>query len=169
MREKAPRAPPRYDGRWHDRGTEAPRAFSAIPHQAPAPGEKPSCVISFRAMCASRTKDLDGFIILRSDGNPAYMHAVVVDDHDMGVHPHHPAAMTISPMRRQTIIAMPWAGRCRDVSRSFTVPMARKLSSATVRSAWKPTGQWDTCPGPAQLPCTPRLEPGDDEVMSIAG
>jgi glutamyl-tRNA synthetase len=30
-------------------------------------------------------KDLDDFIILRSDGNPTYMHAVVVDDHDMGV------------------------------------------------------------------------------------
>ncbi|SPU58330.1 glutamyl-tRNA synthetase [Brucella melitensis] len=30
-------------------------------------------------------KDLDDFIILRSDGTPTYMHAVVVDDHDMGV------------------------------------------------------------------------------------
>lgn len=28
---------------------------------------------------------LDDFIILRSDGTPTYMHAVVVDDHDMGV------------------------------------------------------------------------------------
>ena len=30
-------------------------------------------------------KDLDDFILLRSDGTPTYMHAVVVDDHDMGV------------------------------------------------------------------------------------
>jgi glutamyl-tRNA synthetase len=30
-------------------------------------------------------KQLDDFIILRSDGSPTYMHAVVVDDHDMGV------------------------------------------------------------------------------------
>jgi glutamyl-tRNA synthetase len=30
-------------------------------------------------------KDLDDFVILRSDGNPTYMHAVVVDDHDMGI------------------------------------------------------------------------------------
>jgi glutamyl-tRNA synthetase len=29
--------------------------------------------------------DLDDFIVLRSDGTPTYMHAVVVDDHDMGV------------------------------------------------------------------------------------
>ena len=28
---------------------------------------------------------LDDFVILRSDGSPTYMHAVVVDDHDMGV------------------------------------------------------------------------------------
>ena len=30
-------------------------------------------------------KDLDDFVILRSDGTPTYMHAVVVDDHDMGI------------------------------------------------------------------------------------
>lgn len=30
-------------------------------------------------------KDLDDFIVLRSDGNPTYNLAVVVDDHDMGV------------------------------------------------------------------------------------
>ena len=30
-------------------------------------------------------KDLDDLIILRSDGTPTYMLAVVVDDHDMGV------------------------------------------------------------------------------------
>jgi glutamyl-tRNA synthetase len=28
---------------------------------------------------------LDDFVILRSDGTPTYMHAVVVDDHDMGI------------------------------------------------------------------------------------
>ena len=30
-------------------------------------------------------KDIDDFVILRSDGTPTYMLAVVVDDHDMGV------------------------------------------------------------------------------------
>ena len=30
-------------------------------------------------------KDLDDLIILRSDGNPTYNLAVVVDDHDMGI------------------------------------------------------------------------------------
>jgi len=88
MREKA-RAegrPPRYDGRWRDRE----------PSQAPV-GVKP--VIRIKAPRDGETtvrdrvqgdvkfpnKDLDDFIILRSDGVPTYMHAVVVDDHDMGV------------------------------------------------------------------------------------
>ena len=30
-------------------------------------------------------KDLDDFVLLRSDGTPTYMLAVVVDDHDMGI------------------------------------------------------------------------------------
>jgi len=32
-----------------------------------------------------RNSELDDMILLRSDGTPTYMHAVVVDDHDMGV------------------------------------------------------------------------------------
>ena len=31
------------------------------------------------------SEQLDDFIILRADGTPTYMLAVVVDDHDMGV------------------------------------------------------------------------------------
>jgi glutamyl-tRNA synthetase len=34
---------------------------------------------------AWQNKDLDDFVLLRSDGTPTYMLAVVVDDHDMGV------------------------------------------------------------------------------------
>ena len=34
---------------------------------------------------AVQNDDLDDFVILRSDGTPTYMLAVVVDDHDMGV------------------------------------------------------------------------------------
>ena len=32
-----------------------------------------------------QNKDLDDLVLLRSDGTPTYMLAVVVDDHDMGV------------------------------------------------------------------------------------
>jgi glutamyl-tRNA synthetase len=88
MREKA-RAegrPPRYDGRWRDRD----------------PGEAPAgapFVIRLRAQQDGETivhdvvqgdvrfgnDQLDDMVLLRSDGTPTYMLAVVVDDFDMGV------------------------------------------------------------------------------------
>ena len=88
MREKA-RCEGRaklYDGRWRDRD----------PAEAP-PGIKP--VIRFKAPLAGETviedqvqgrvvwqnENLDDLVLLRSDGTPTYMLAVVVDDHDMGV------------------------------------------------------------------------------------
>src|ERR1700710_233929 len=88
MREeqKAPGKPMRYDGRWRDR--------------APGPAEegKPS-VVRLKARQTGETivhdvvlgdvrfenSQLDDMVLLRSDGNPTYMLAVVVDDADMGV------------------------------------------------------------------------------------
>ena len=88
MREKA-RAegrPPRYDGRWRDRNpAEAPTGVEpAIRIKAPRDGDT---VVSDRVQGDVRipNKDIDDFIILRSDGSPTYMHAVVMDDHDMGI------------------------------------------------------------------------------------
>src|SRR3954462_3116463 len=88
MREaaRAEGRPPRYDGRWRDRApSEAPPGVpGAIRIKAPQTGET---VVHDRVQGEVRfpNKDLDDFIILRSDGTPTYMHAVVVDDHDMGV------------------------------------------------------------------------------------
>jgi glutamyl-tRNA synthetase len=88
MRElaRAEGRPPRYDGRWRDRdSSEAPAGVKgAIRIKAPTEGET---IVRDRVQGDVRfpNKDLDDFIILRSDGNPTYMHAVVVDDHDMGV------------------------------------------------------------------------------------
>ncbi|MBA3447461.1 MAG: glutamate--tRNA ligase [Pseudaminobacter sp.] len=88
MRElaRAKGRPPRYDGRWRDRDpAEAPAGVrGAVRIKAPAEGET---IVRDRVQGDVRfpNKDLDDFIILRSDGNPTYMHAVVVDDHDMGV------------------------------------------------------------------------------------
>ena len=55
-------------------------------------------------------KDLDDFIILRSDGKPTYMHAVVVDDHDMGVTHIIRGDDHLTNAARQTVIydAMGW-------------------------------------------------------------
>jgi glutamyl-tRNA synthetase len=88
MREKA-RAegrPPRYDGRWRDRDpAEAPAgAKGVIRLKAPRDGET---LVADQVQGDVRfpNKDLDDFVLLRSDGTPTYMHAVVVDDHDMAV------------------------------------------------------------------------------------
>ena len=55
-------------------------------------------------------KDLDDFVILRADGTPTYMHAVVVDDHDMGVTHVIRGDDHLTNAGRQTIIydAMGW-------------------------------------------------------------
>ncbi|WP_336276858.1 glutamate--tRNA ligase [Bartonella sp. CB178] len=88
MREKAHSEgrPPRYDGRWRDRDiSEAPKNIKPVIRiKAPRDGET---ILHDRVQGDVRfpNKDLDDFIILRSDGSPTYMHAVVVDDHDMGI------------------------------------------------------------------------------------
>jgi glutamyl-tRNA synthetase len=77
---------PRYTGRWRDADpSEAPvGAPSVVRIKSPIEGET---VVEDRVQgrVAFPNADLDDFIILRSDGTPTYMHAVVVDDHDMGV------------------------------------------------------------------------------------
>src|SRR5579875_3244263 len=88
MREEAIRAgkPPRYDGRWRDRDpAEAPPGIApAIRIKAPRDGET---VVEDLVQGPVRVAnaELDDMIILRSDGTPTYLHAVVVDDHDMGI------------------------------------------------------------------------------------
>ncbi len=88
MREKARREghPMRYDGRWRDRDpSEAPLGVAPVIRlRARQEGET---VIDDKVQgkVTFANKDLDDLVLLRSDGNPTYMLAVVVDDHDMGV------------------------------------------------------------------------------------
>jgi glutamyl-tRNA synthetase len=88
MREEARAAgrPPRYDGRWRDRDpAEAPEGVAPVIRiKAPQSGE---IVVDdhVQGKVVFKAENLDDFIILRSDGTPTYMLAVVVDDHDMGV------------------------------------------------------------------------------------
>ena len=88
MREEARAAgkPPRYDGRWRDRDpSEAPAGVTPVVRiKAPPSGE---IIVDdhVQGKVVFKSENLDDFIILRSDGTPTYMLAVVVDDHDMGV------------------------------------------------------------------------------------
>ncbi len=88
MREEAKAAgrPMRYDGRWRDRNpAEAPDGVRPVVRlKAPVDGETVvEDLVQGKVTWAN--KDLDDLVLLRSDGTPTYMLAVVVDDHDMGV------------------------------------------------------------------------------------
>jgi glutamyl-tRNA synthetase len=78
--------PPRYDGRWRDRpASEAPAGVKPVIRlKAPQDGES-ILDDKVQGRVAWPNKDLDDLILLRSDGTPTYMLAVVVDDHDMGI------------------------------------------------------------------------------------
>ena len=88
MRERAMAEgrPPRYDGRWRDRDpAEAPPGVKPVIRlRAPQEGET---VVDDLVQGSVRVanSELDDMIILRSDGTPTYLHAVVVDDHDMAI------------------------------------------------------------------------------------
>src|ERR1700729_3320989 len=88
MREKA-RAEGRtrlYSGLWRDRDpSEAPtRIKPSVRLRAPQSGE---AVIDdqVQGRVVWQNENLDDLVLLRGDGTPTYMLAVVVDDHDMGV------------------------------------------------------------------------------------
>lgn len=81
--QKAKGLPQRYDGHWRDR-TDTPDRPHVLRLKAPRDGET---VIDDKVQGPVRqaNSELDDFVLLRSDGTPTYMLAVVVDDHDMGV------------------------------------------------------------------------------------
>ena len=68
---------------WRERG-DGPDAPFVIRLKAPREGDT---IIDDRVQgrVTVRNEELDDFVLLRSDGSPTYMLAVVVDDHDMGV------------------------------------------------------------------------------------
>jgi len=84
--QKAAGKPMRYDGRWRDRDpSEAPTGVKPVVRlKAPQTGQT---VIkdAVQGEVTVENAQLDDMILLRADGTPTYMLAVVVDDHDMGV------------------------------------------------------------------------------------
>lgn len=88
MREKAKAEglPTLYDRRWRDRDpSDAPADIKPVIRiKAPLTGER---IVHDRVQgdVKVNAEQLDDFIILRSDGIPTYMLAVVVDDYDMEV------------------------------------------------------------------------------------
>ncbi|ATU91626.1 glutamate--tRNA ligase [Phyllobacterium zundukense] len=172
MREKA-RAegrPPRYDGRWRDRDPkEAPAGVKPVIRiKAPQEGET---LVRDQVQGDVRfpNKDLDDFIILRSDGNPTYMHAVVVDDHDMGVTHIIRGDDHLTNAARQTVIynAMDW-----DVPVMGHIPLIHGADGAKLSKRHGALGV-EAYRAMGYLPAALRnylvrlgWSHGDDEIMS---
>jgi len=84
--QKKAGVPMRYDGRWRDRSpAEAPAGVAPVIRlKAPQSG-KTVIQDAVQGEVTVENAQLDDMILLRADGTPTYMLAVVVDDHDMGV------------------------------------------------------------------------------------
>ncbi|HEX5183075.1 MAG TPA: glutamate--tRNA ligase [Allosphingosinicella sp.] len=80
------RRPFRLESPWRDRspGAAAPDRPYVVRLKAPREGETAIDDL-VQGRVTVRNSELDDMILLRSDGSPTYMLAVVVDDHDMGV------------------------------------------------------------------------------------
>ncbi|MBN7760042.1 glutamate--tRNA ligase [Nitratireductor aquibiodomus] len=172
MREKA-RAegrPPRYDGTWRDRdASQAPEGVKPVIRiKTPQEGET---VVEDQVQGTVRfpNKDLDDFIILRSDGSPTYMHAVVVDDHDMGVTHIIRGDDHLTNAARQTVIykAMGW-----DVPVMAHIPLIHGADGAKLSKRHGALGV-EAYRAMGYLPSALRnylarlgWSHGDDEIMS---
>jgi len=78
--------PQRYDGRWRDRPESDTPAGAPFVIRLKAPTEGETVVDDLvQGTVTVQNTQLDDMVLLRSDGTPTYMHAVVVDDHDMDI------------------------------------------------------------------------------------
>jgi len=174
MRETAMKEgrPPRYDGRWRDRDpSEAPAGVLPVVRlKAPRDGET---VIDdqVQGRVVFRNDVLDDFVLLRSDGTPTYMLAVVVDDHDMGVTDIIRGDDHLTNAARQTLIysAMGWT-----VPRMAHIPLIHGPDGAKMSKRHGALGV-DAYRAMGYLPeailnYLARLgwSHGDDEIFSLA-
>jgi glutamyl-tRNA synthetase len=80
------RRPLRIESAWRDRPRDAPTPDAPFVVRLKAPREGETVIEDrVQGRVAVQNAELDDFVLLRSDGSPTYMLAVVVDDHDMGV------------------------------------------------------------------------------------
>ena len=146
---------------WRDRDpSEAPAGVAPVIRiKAPQTGE---IVVNdhVQGKVVFKAENLDDFIILRSDGTPTYMLAVVVDDHDMGVTHIIRGDDHLTNAARQIVI---YNGMGWDVPEMAHIPLIHgpdgaKLSQAPRRARRRRLSA-DGLParGDEQLPRAPRL------------
>ncbi len=83
---QAERLPFRIDSEWRDRDASTAPAGAPFVVRIKAPREGETMIDDLvQGRVTVSNAEIDDFVLLRSDGTPTYMLAVVVDDHDMGV------------------------------------------------------------------------------------
>jgi glutamyl/glutaminyl-tRNA synthetase len=143
-----------YNGLWRDRDPSDPRpdVKPTIRLKAPLTGET---VIEdqVQGRVVWQNENLDDLVLLRGDGNPTYMLAVVVDDHDMGVtHVIRGDDHLINAARQKQIYdALGWTVPSMSHIPLIHGPMVRNSRSATARSASRPIARWAMCRPPCGI------------------
>ncbi len=85
-RAQAEKRPYRVESAWRDCSREPPAPDAPFVIRLKAPREGETVIDDLvQGRVTVRNEELDDMVLLRSDGSPTYMLAVVVDDHDMGV------------------------------------------------------------------------------------
>ena len=119
-----------------------------------------------------QNKDLDDLVLLRSDGTPTYMLAVVVDDHDMDVTHIIRGDDHLTNAARQTQIYQALGWRCRSMAH---IPLIHGADGAKLSKRHGALGV-DAYRGMGYLPVALRnylvrlgWSHGDQEIFSTAG
>ncbi len=172
MREKAKAEgkPMVYDGTCRER-TDAPQGIHPV-IRLKAPKEGATTIVDeVQGTITLQNSELDDLILVRSDGTPTYMLAVVVDDHDMGVTHIIRGDDHLTNATRQTLIyqAMGW-----DVPVFAHVPLIHGPDGAKLSKRHGAMGA-EEYKGMGYLPEAMRnylarlgWSHGDDELFSTA-
>ena len=165
---KAEGRPPLFRSPWRDADpATAPDAPFVVRLRAPRDGETVVDDV-VQGTVTWKNETLDDLILLRSDGTPTYMLAVVVDDHDMGVTHVIRGDDHLTNAARQTLIyrAMDW-----EMPIFAHIPLIHGADGAKLSKrhgalgieAYRDMGYLRR--GDAQLPRAARLEPRQRRVL----
>ena len=166
---KAEGRPPLFRSPWRDADSATAPANGPYVVRLRAPRDGETVVDDVvQGTVTWKNETLDDLILLRSDGTPTYMLAVVVDDHDMGVTHVIRGDDHLTNAARQTLIyrAMDW-----DVPVMAHIPLihgagrGQALQAARRARDRRLPRDGLSGGGDAQLPGAARLEPRQRRVL----
>ena len=160
--------PPLFRSPWRDADpATAPDAPYVVRLRAPREGET---VVEdvVQGTVTWKNETLDDLILLRSDGTPTYMLAVVVDDHDMGVTHVIRGDDHLTNAARQTLIYQAAGWDMPDLRPHPADPRRRRRQALQAPRRARDRGlprHGLPARGHAQLPRAARLEPRQRRVL----